>query len=411
MLEVLLTGKYNSNDVCLDAEWAGPSIVCCEGAVINAAAIVPQGSLTPTQLVVTGTCFGCASDLVTISINKMAGGGTLALIAPSTVAVDPTTGGFSGAFSLIATGVRCADQVVVSAACTSGLPCNIAPFRGPIDCPQCFRAEPSVVVAPCNQPDDPSTQVTITFRIALRKGDAQNFALDFGNGQTPFTFTIDNSTGDTDAVYAQTAPASTYNTGQQYTATLRIPALPECPPVTVTFRVDCTGCPQVIATVAVGNCITAGTGVNPNTVGTRPVKFTVDVPQSVPSTLVTTANFHYGGGTDRLTGRISSPSPLQSRTGPGQIEETAYLSAGTYTPAVTLTFIQGNQLFCLPEASIQFNNRPAGQPPAVDVLSCLVCPPNGVIVSKTQNPPAAPHWQLPSRRRLGSRPSGLSGSR
>jgi PKD domain-containing protein len=383
--------KSNPADTCLDAQWGGMPLPCCEGTITSVNAFVPQGSLTPTHIDVAGTCYGCASNQVTVSADKiLPGGAPVPLITPVITQVNQRTGGFLGRFPIIASNVKCADEISVSAICSSG-PCNISPFRGLLGCPQCFRAELDVMAAPCADQNDLTTLVTLTVRIGLRKGDVRAFELDFGNGQAPCTFTINNTAGGDDAIYQQVC-TSTYDTNLQYTATLRIPTLPECPPVVRTFFVDCGGCPNATATATPGNCVTPGPGVNPQLVGSRPVTFTVDVPVGVPANVKATANFTYGGA-DRATQRTHSVIPLPSRMGPGQISEIIYLAPGTYFPTVTLIFTQGNQIFCPPQPALDLTTRPSGQQPAVDIQPCLECPVN-VLVSKSQNPPAAPHWKF-----------------
>jgi hypothetical protein len=384
--------QSNTNDLCPPAQWGGPTLPCCEGTIVSVNAHVPQGRLTPTHLDVAGTCFGCASNLVTVSADKILPGGALVpLITPATAQVDPLTGGFMGRFPITASNVQCADEIRVTATCTSGS-CTVAPFRGRLPCPQCFRAELTVLVSPCPDPAATSTSAVFTIRVGLRKGEVRTFELDFGNGLPPCIFTIDNTLGDDDTVYVQTCP-TTYDAGQQFTATLRIPALPECLPVILTFPVDCGGCPNATAAVNVGNCVLPGPGVNPQLVGTRPVTFTVDVPAGVPANVRTTANFTYGGA-DRATGRTHSVAPLPSRLGPGQLPpETVYLGLGSYFPTAVLSFTQGNTLVCPPQPALDLTTRPAGQPPGVDVQPCLECP-VALLVGKSQNPPAPPHWKF-----------------
>ena len=410
---VSCSGKYNTHDVCDPGVWTGVTVPCCEGAVTVVKGIVPLRSLTPTQLSVEGTCFGCASNMVTISADKiLPAGGSLPLVTPSTVMVDPLTGGFTHAFPLIASGVTCADPIVVNAVCSSGA-CNIAPFRG-ASTARNVLAELAVAVAPCAQPTDPNTQVTITARIGLPKGAVRDFELDFGNGQPPCTFTIDNSMGDTDAVYQQqcTSLYSTHNP-VPYKAILRIPILHECPPVDVDFDVNCEGCPGVTTAVTVGNCVIAGASIDPRTVGTRPVRFRVDVPTGVPANLKTTAIFTYGAPDQRppiptltppFPGFSYSHGTLPSRMGAGPIEEEVFLRPGSYLSNVTLTFQQGTQFFCPLQPPIDLSTRPAGQPPMVDVPGCIPYPRSRRFSSRRRRALRRPPALLLYRRTGRSRP-------
>jgi hypothetical protein len=394
--------KSNPSDVCMDAQWLGQSIPCCEGTISQVTGLVPQGTLLPAGIGVQGTCFGCASNMVTISANKpQPGGGSVALINAAIVPVDPVTGQFTGTFGLISA-IACGDPIEVVAACTSGS-CTIAPYRSKaLDCPQCMRADLLIDIAPCAQPNDPTTQVTITANVGLPTGTVENFELDFGNGASPCTFTLGSPTAGPGAVFTHTCPAVTYNTGQQFTATLRIPGS-ECPHVSKTFLVDCTGCPNATASVAVGGCVSPGPGVDPKLVGTCPVTFSVNVPAGVPANLTTTVSFNYGGPDQRTAnpaamppyqGNTHTPAPLPFVQGSGVISETVNLRPGTYYPTASLYFTQGNLLFCPPSPALDLTSRPAGQPVGVDVPTCIDCPPNGLRVSKQQNPPTAPHWKF-----------------
>ena len=410
--------KVNPTDACMDAQWSSATVLCCDGIITTVNAVVPQGSLLPSAIDVQGICYGCASNLVRVSAVKvLPGGGSVLITTPTPVSVDPTTGVFNSTISLIGSvigSVTCDDPIEVSAICTSGT-CAIQSYRKELICPQCFRAALLVNVAPCSQPNDPTTQVTITAEIGLPTGNPTTFSLDYGNGGPAYTFTIVPvpSPAGSGFVHTHVCPAATYNTGQQYTAILRIRGREMCPLVDTTFRVNCEGCPDATASVMVGNCIVPGPGIDPKLVGTRPVTFTVSVPPTAPANLTTQVSISYGGpdqGTANPTamppyqGNIRTPRPLPQRNGPGMITETIYLRPGSYHPTATLYFSTPSNPFCLPGVELELTTRPAGQPIGVEVLTCLTCPPGGVRVSKMQNPPTAPHWRFQADVDWGSNP-------
>src|SRR6185369_4607449 len=110
---VSCSAKYTSTDVCPDVSRTEMIVPCCDGSIVSVNGVVPQGSLTPTHIDVDGACFGCASDQVTVTADKiLPGGARTPIISPATVPVDQKAG-FRGRFPIVASGVRCGDEIAV----------------------------------------------------------------------------------------------------------------------------------------------------------------------------------------------------------------------------------------------------------------------------------------------------------
>jgi PKD domain len=374
-LAVTVICAANTNCTATNSE----PLECCSVQIVSVDGLVPQGSLTPTDIRVTGALYGCASDQVMISIPGVA--------APRTVTVDPVTGGFNEQLQITATGIICdgPTPIQVIAECVSGPAGCRDTFRGVLNCPQCFRATLSASAGPCTGTAPNQVQpVTITAQISIPAGQTHDFYIDFGDGTSSAVFQINNSAGTGANVYTHVEPPHNYAPGT-YTAELRILTVNECPPVQVTIKATCNRCPQVSASVVVGPCETSG-----QLAGSRAVTYTVSVNPPLSATDTASANFSYGG-TDLATGSTTGTTTL---TGSGSITKTVYLAPGTYSSTVSLTiWDQANVLLCIPPLpALPFSTRPPTAAPGVDVAACLPCPTSVQVAVGIGTPPLpAPH--------------------
>jgi hypothetical protein len=389
LIDVPITGQVNCGDpvgvtvtcaadsTCFATRPAQP-LECCDVQIVTRYGVVPQGSLVPTAIRVTGTLYGCASDQVAISVPNVT--------APRTVAVDPVTGSFDEQLPVTAPGFICGTLILVTAECAQGPAGCRAQVRETLACPQCFRAQISASAGPCTG-SPPQATVTLTAQIGLPANGSGQFVWDYGDSSqsAPFTVTIASGTPGAFDTVNDTHP---YQAGA-YTVELRRIDIPECPPVQLTFTVTCNRCPQVTASAVVGACEQSGPYQ-----GSRPVTYTLTFTPPLGATDTAYATISYGG--PDVNG---VPSAGLQRTGPGALTHTAYLNhkPGGYSSTVSVTILDaGNVALCVPPISpISFSTRPPSASPGVDVDPCLPCPTAiQVLVSPGSPPLPPPHRQF-----------------
>lgn len=247
---------------CYD-NYAGP-LKCCDVVISLFDAVVTPGSLTPSQIRVTGTLKGCISDQVIVGpvYNTLSG---LPVTGPSLPKpVDPVTGSFIVQLPITAA-VQCDDNLTVTAECYTNPGCKSTPKSGRLDCPQCARALVSIVNAgPCTG-SPPKQPITLGATINIAKGTMGYFKWNYGDG-SPLgpLFEIDNTGGT--ATTAHIVPPYTplqlphdYSPGT-YVAELIVTNAQgsplECDRIPLQVVATCNQCPDVIVSAnQPGPCI------------------------------------------------------------------------------------------------------------------------------------------------------------
>jgi hypothetical protein len=255
---------------------------CCEFPILFFQGITPPGALAPTELQVGGAVFGCPSDQVVIS-------SPIATTSPP-INVDPYTGAFTATLP-ITTPTDCDKKIEVTATCF-GTPGCYRTLKGPLSCPDCYRAQVTIATAPCTGMP-PQQPVTLNSTIEIPAGQIHDFYWQFVNTATGAittgtTFTIDNSAGTATAATPH-AHSDTFSLPPgTYTATLKlVPPPGECAEVSVTVVAQCTGCPTVVVDPPqVGSC---------DSVGNRSVTLTTHVTPATGQTVV--LQWDFGGST------------------------------------------------------------------------------------------------------------------
>ena len=180
--------------------YSGP-LRCCAITILTSTAIVVPGSLTPSQIRVEGTAFGCTSGPPFIAnapvvVQVTFPGGAVVPGAP--VAVDTLTGVFSALIPVPAGTVVQCDGVIpsIEAFCSSNASCSAQPIvNSTLPCPQCARATTTIASQdPCTG-TPPKQPITLGATISIAAGTKRNFKWSYGDGSVSPVFGIDNSTG------------------------------------------------------------------------------------------------------------------------------------------------------------------------------------------------------------------------
>jgi hypothetical protein len=328
---VTVVAQCYQNQGCQDT-YNGP-MHCC-GVVVSAFdAVVLPGSLTPSQIRVSGSSHGCASspfilnDPVIVSVSF---GMVSAQSGP--VSVDPVSGSFfvqipvpQGAV------VQCDDTIAVDAWCSTNPACKSPTVKQRLDCPQCARAEVHIVsVGPCVG-TPPTQPITLGATIEIAKGATRFFRWSYGDGTTSPVFQIDNSTGiaTTQHIvppYANPAfPASHPYPPGTYSAELIVTnqqggAL-ECDRIPIAVTASCDQCPNVTVSAS-----SSGPCVN----GKRHVTLQTNVS---PPFATTVFQWAFGDGQMGMAAAATSTGTWPNPSNPA-VNEHDY-SPGTYTATLT----------------------------------------------------------------------------
>ncbi|MBP7002303.1 hypothetical protein [Amaricoccus sp.] len=377
--QVTVTVRCAGNPACFDTKVE--ALKGCEIVLSAVSGIVQRGSLVPARLRVEGTLFGCPSDLISFETFP-------AVIAPVSRMVNPRTGTIDEQIDLVDL-VACSDKIGLVAKCV-----DPADPSGPggcsdrltveLPCPQCVRATIHPTVSPCFG-TPPQATVTLDAQVSLPGPGQGIFRWDFGDGSQSADFML-AFPGAPAASVAAPQVTHDYPVGV-YIVELRRIDVGECPPVQSTIRVNCSRCPQVSVSVAVGPCETSG----PET-DFRRVIYSVrfNPPLQVGDTAY--ATFSYGG--KDVNGALSGQTSV---TGNMPLDWPIFLKHRPidYASTVTVTIVdQAGVLLCNPPLpAFAFNT---GQSGVVQVEECLPCP-VGVHVEFGPTQLPAPHRELVGR--------------
>jgi hypothetical protein len=306
---------------CFDS-FNGP-LHCCEVVVSTFHALVAPGSLTPSAISVTGTARGCIGDQVTVS--------SAVFGASPPIDVDPVTGSFSTVLP-ITTPVDCGDRVTVAAQCFGDPDCPPGTRSGPLDCPQCARAQVSITKGSCTG-NPPTQPITLAATINIAGGTTRFFRWFYGDASQSPVFEIDNTAGTPTTPHAvppypALAPAfpviHNYPPGS-YIAELVVTDARgrplECDRIPFALVAVCDQCPAVtVASSAPGPCVN----------GKRKVVLSATV-SSLPSP--TAFQWLFGDGTVGLARAVTAPGPWPP-TANAAVNEHEY-GPGIYTAELT----------------------------------------------------------------------------
>ena len=258
---------------CKAPTFNGP-LECCEVTISSFDAIVVPGSLTPSQIRVTGTSQGCTSSpfLLNDPVIVRVSFSNAAFAQSGPISVDALTGSFSVQLPIpAATPVQCDDRISVDAWCSNNPNCKAPTVTNLLDCPQCARAEVRAVSAgPCVG-TPPMQPIRLEATINIARGAKRYFRWSYGDGTISPVFEIDNSAGSATTPYPvppyppavppNPAPTPThdYSPGL-YSAELIVtddqgnPL--ECDKIPLTVVASCNQCPTVTASATPpGPCV------------------------------------------------------------------------------------------------------------------------------------------------------------
>jgi hypothetical protein len=258
------------NPGCNDT-YNGP-LQCCDLSIAVVTGIVIPGSLTPSQIAVTGTALGCASapfilsDPVNVTITFASG----ARAYSTPVSVDAVNGSFATQIPIPSSiTIQCEDIISIDVSCSTNPSCTQS-VRRSINCPQCPpRAQVRVVSAgqcigtPAKQPITPGAIINVPKGVAY-------FRWDYGDGSMSPVFEIDNTNGTATTPYLipptplslpvnpaflphDYAPGS-YNAALVETDQQGKPL--ECDRIPLTVVASCDQCPNVtLSSSSPGPCV------------------------------------------------------------------------------------------------------------------------------------------------------------